>query len=190
MFEFIRMKNYFLVFTILCVGGFSLQAQSLFEEYQSHEDVSYLSINPMMFKLLGQMNIQTDDTETAAYLEMIQSITNFKVLMTGDSEITRSIDNAHKQWVRDQGFELLLQLNETDHKLKFYVVEGENENKIKRLLMFSCGNALEESVSIKGKSLESVLLLLEGDIDLEQIGDLTEAMDLPGGDQLKKIQKW
>jgi hypothetical protein len=109
--------------------------------------------------------------------------------MTGDSEITRSIDNAHKQWVRDKGFELLLQLNETDHKLKFYVVEGENENKIKRLLMFSRGNALEESVSIKGKSLESVLLLLEGDIDLEQIGDLTEAMDLPGGDQLKKIQK-
>jgi hypothetical protein len=55
--------------------------------------------------------------------------------------------------------------------------------------MFSRGNALEESVSIKGKSLESVLLLLEGDIDLEQIGDLIEAMDLRGGDQLKKIQK-
>jgi len=55
--------------------------------------------------------------------------------------------------------------------------------------MFSRGNALEESVSIKRKSLESVLLLLEGDIDLEQIGDLIEAMDLRGGDQLKKIQK-
>lgn len=184
-----HMKNYFLALTILCTGHFILQAQSLFEEYQSHEDVSYLSINPMMFKLLGQMNIQTDDSETAAYLEMIQSITNFKVLMTGDSEITRSIDNTHKQWVQDQGFELLLQLNETDNELKFYVVEGESENKIRRLLMFSRGNALEESVSIKGKSLESVLLLLEGNIDLERIGDLTEAIDLPGGDQLRKIQK-
>lgn len=118
---------------------------------------------------------------------MIQSISSFKVLITQDIEITKSIDSAHKKWAEKEGFELLLQLNENDNELYFYVVTAAAENIVNRLLMFSRGSVLEDSISIKGKPLESILLLVEGRIDLEQIGKLTEAMELPGGKQLKKI---
>ena len=37
--------------------------------------------------------------------------------------------------------------------------------------------------------IENVLLLLEGLIDLDKISLLTEQMDLPGGDKLKKAQQ-
>ena len=37
--------------------------------------------------------------------------------------------------------------------------------------------------------IEAVLLLLEGDIDLNKISKLTDQMDLPGGKQLKKAQQ-
>ena len=180
------MKERILLFCLSICINFAY-SQSVFQEYKDDNKANYLSINPTMFKLLGQINIQTDDLETKAYLDMIQSISSFKVLTTQDIEITKSIDSAHKKWAEKEGFELLLQLNENDNELYFYVVTAAAENIVNRLLMFSRGSVLEDSISIKGKPLESILLLVEGRIDLEQIGKLTEAMELPGGKQLKKI---
>ena len=39
------------------------------------------------------------------------------------------------------------------------------------------------------REFESVLLTITGDIDLREISKLTNSMDLPGGDQLKKAEK-
>jgi hypothetical protein len=44
-------------------------------------------------------------------------------------------------------------------------------------------------LEIDGRNIESVLLLLEGDIDLNKISKLTDQMNLPGGNQLKKAQQ-
>ena len=46
-----------------------------------------------------------------------------------------------------------------------------------------------KNLSVGGRDIESVLMLLEGDIDLNQISKLTEKMDLPGGRQLQKAGK-
>ena len=165
------------------------QAQDLFELFREEESVNYVSINPMMFKLLGQMNIETEDEETAAYLKMIQSITSFKVLMTSDDELSKSLEKYQKRWVKEEGFDLLMQLNEDENQLWFYAVASENENVVKRLAMFVKSDELEGSLSIKGSPVESVFLLMEGTIELELIGKLTESMDLPGGNQLSRVQK-
>ncbi|MGC6422958.1 MAG: DUF4252 domain-containing protein [Flavobacteriaceae bacterium] len=167
----------------------STQAQPFFDAYKNQEGVQYLSINPMMFRLLGQMNLQTDDPESAAYLSMIQSIRSFKVLVTTKTMITNSLEEVIAKWVHQESLQLLLQLEEKEQLLRFFAETGEAEQKVKRLLMFSKGKQLEEAISIEGKKLQSVVLLLEGDIDLEVVGKLTDTMDIPGGEQLKKIKK-
>jgi hypothetical protein len=43
-----------------------------------------------------------------------------------------------------------------------------------------------QEAKIKGQAIESVVLMIEGDLDLYQIAKLATKMDLPGGDQLKK----
>ena len=73
------MKERILLFCLSICINFAY-SQSVFEEYKDDNKANYLSINPTMFKLLGQINIQTDDLETKAYLDMIQSISSFKVL--------------------------------------------------------------------------------------------------------------
>jgi hypothetical protein len=52
--------------------------------------------------------------------------------------------------------------------------------------MFSKGvsNAVPEA-KIKGAKIEAVLLLIEGEIELDKIAKLISKMNLPGGDQLK-----
>ena len=166
-----------------------LHSQSFFSAYQNEEGVQYLTVSPMMFRLLGQMNLQTDDPDTAAYLQMIQSIRSFKVLMTQQADMTASLDQSIEKWVASESLALMLQLEETDHLLRFYAELGPVENQVKRLLMFSKGKHLENTVSIAGQSLQSVVVYLEGEIDLALVGRLTELMDLPGGNQLKKIQQ-
>ena len=47
----------------------------------------------------------------------------------------------------------------------------------------------KNSIEFNDRMIEAVLLLLEGDIDLNKISKLTEQMDLPGGKQLKKAQQ-
>jgi hypothetical protein len=57
---------------------------------------------------------------------------------------------------------------------------------LKSLLMFSKGvpSALPEA-EINARKTEAVLLLIEGDIELDKIAKLVTKMNLPGGDQLK-----
>ena len=47
----------------------------------------------------------------------------------------------------------------------------------------------KNNLEINGRIIEAVLLLLEGDIDLNKISKLTDQMNLPGGKQLKKAQQ-
>ena len=46
-----------------------------------------------------------------------------------------------------------------------------------------------QDININGekREIETVLLSLTGDIDLRQISKLTNKMNVPGGDQLKKV---
>ena len=55
--------------------------------------------------------------------------------------------------------------------------------------MFAYEKSRDKKAMTGGKEIESVLMLLEGNIDLNQISKLTEKMDLPGSEQLKKVRK-
>jgi hypothetical protein len=46
-----------------------------------------------------------------------------------------------------------------------------------------------QDLDINGQKIETVLLSLTGDIDLKKIAILTEKMNLPGGNQLRKASK-
>jgi hypothetical protein len=45
------------------------------------------------------------------------------------------------------------------------------------------------NLNINGREIKAVLMLLEGNIDLNKISKLTDQMDLPGGNQLRKAQQ-
>ena len=184
------MKNVTLVliafFSTLVVSG-----QSIFERYANSDDVSLVSISPKMFKMLGQMSINFDDSESQEYLEMVSSINNFKVLISGNDVVSTEMLKWVNQEVSSEDLEELMIIKDPEADVSFYVKEGKSEDYVEKLLMYvtehsgSTKNALE----INGRNIESVLLLLEGHIDLNKISKLTDQMNLPGGNQLKKAQQ-
>lgn len=160
-------------------------SQNIFEKYEDNLDVSYISISPKMFQMLGKMSIHSDDPEAEHFFEMVRSIKTFKVLTTENSSIAKELETYALRTSKNQGMEELMRVRDGEANVKFYVKEKSGSDRIEELLM--CVSDLNNN--IKGRKFETVLLQLTGDIDLEQISKLTEQMDLPGGQQLKKAKQ-
>lgn len=179
------MKKYFVLVLIFVFPTFLL-GQTIFNKYQNDKEVTAINISPKMFQLLGRMSLSSGDPEADALLQMIRGITNFRALITGKELISDDID----LWVREEaitkGLDLTVSMKESDTELSVYIKEGNTDGELKTLLMFSRGvsNAIPEA-RLQGKDIEAVLLLIEGNFEMDKIVKLLTKMNLPGGDQLK-----
>lgn len=166
-------------------------AQDIFEKYSDNSDVTYVSIKPKMFQMIAKMGINVDDPEAKAYMDMVSSITSFKTIVTDNKTISGDIF----KWVksRSSSLEELMEVKDDGTEVKFYVKEGKDSNHVKELLIFVNGinKIMKESVEINGEQrrIETVVVSLTGDINLNEISKLTEKMNIPGGSHLDKKKK-
>ena len=166
--------------------------QSVFDKFEDMDGVTSVIVNQKMFKMLMDLQIQTDDPEAQEMIDMVGKITGLKVLTTGDDKISAEMNSTFNNYLKSANLQELMRIKDGDQTVKFYVKEGKDDNHVKELLMFV--NGLKEltkgqDININGekREIETVLLSLTGDIDLRQISKLTNKMNVPGGDQLKKV---
>ena len=179
------MNKHFLLI-LLFIFPVVVSGQSVFQKYQNSREVISISINPKMFQLLGAMSLSSSDPEDRALIDMIKGITSFRALITDNELISNEINLWVKQEAIDKNLNLIVSLQELNTDLSLYVKEDDSEEKLKSLLMFSKGvfNSVPEPQT-KGKQIEAVVLLIEGNIEIDKIAKLISKMDLPGGKQLK-----
>ncbi|NMH86635.1 DUF4252 domain-containing protein [Flavivirga sp. Y03] len=164
-------------------------AQNIFDKYSDNSDVTYVSIKPKMFQMIAKMGINVEDAEAKAYMDMVKSITSFKTIVTDNKAISGDIT----KWVksRSSSLEELMEVKDDGTEVKFYVKEGKDADHVKELLIFVNGidKAMKgQGVEINGehRKIETVVVSLTGDIDLNEISKLTEKMNIPGGKHLEK----
>ena len=68
--------------------------------------------------------------------------------------------------------------------IKFYIKSGKDEDHVSELLMFVSDI---QNAKVDGRKVETVLVSITGDIDLNKIGSLTSKMGLPK--ELNQIKK-
>ena len=182
-----------LILILLIITSSWLSGQSIFERYANNDDVTLVSISPNMFKMLGQMSLSLDDPEAQEYLEMVTSIKNFKVLVSSDQGISNEMLNWVNQQILKQDLDELVSIKDQVTDITFYVKEGEKEDYVEQLLMYvneKVDSDIEKSnFNIKDSEIKAIVMLLEGNINLNKISKLTDQMNLPGGDLLRKAQK-
>jgi TusA-related sulfurtransferase len=184
------MKNKLIVFVmvIMLMPIISMAQKDIFEKYSDNSDVTYVSIKPKMFQMIAKMGIDVDDVEAKAYMDMVKSITSFKTIVTDKAEISSDIT----KWVksRSSSLEELMEVKDDGTEVKFYVKEGKDSDHVNELLIFVNGidNVMDEKIEINGKQrkIETVVVSLTGDIDLNEISKLTSQMNIPGGEHLDK----
>ena len=162
--------------------------KNIFEKYSDDADVTYVSIKPKMFQMIAKMGINVEDAEAKAYMDMVKSITSFKTIVTDNKVISADIS----KWVKSRsgGLEELMEVKDDGTEVKFYVKEGKDADHVKELLIYVNGidKVMNEKVEINGKErkIETVVVSLTGDIDLNEISKLTDKMNIPGGSHLEK----
>ena len=178
-----------LVMAVMLMPIIGMAQQDIFEKYNDNNDVTYVSIKPKMFQMIAKMGINVDDAEAQSYMDMVKSITSFKTIVTDNKAISADI----AKWVtsRSSAFEELMEVKDDGTDVKFYVKEGKDSDHVKELLIFVNGvdKAMKgQGVEINGETrkIETVVVSLTGDIDLNEISKLTDKMNIPGGNHLGK----
>lgn len=166
--------------------------QSVFDKFEDMDGVTSVIVNQKMFKMLMDLQIQTDDPEAQEMIDMVGKITGLKVLTTGNEKISADMNSTFNNYLKSSNLQELMRIKDGEQTVKFYVKEGKDDNHVKELLMFV--NGLKkltkgQDITINGekREIETVILSLTGDIDLRQVSKLTNKMNVPGGDQLKKV---
>ena len=144
--------------------------------------------------MLATMGVDIDDPEMKEYAEMASSITGFKVFTTGDEKVSADMKATVNRYLKSSDLEELMRIKDGDHTVNFYVKEGKDDNHVKELLMYITGlkeMTKDSNIEINGqkREFETVVMTLTGDIDLRQVSKITNQMDIPGGEQLKKAGK-
>ena len=185
-----RMRNRLIVFVmaVMLTPLTGMAQKDVFEKYSDNSDVTYVSIKPKMFQMIAKMGINVDDAEAKAYMDMVKSITSFKTMITDNKEIAADLG----KWVksRSSSLEELMEVKDDGTNVNFYIKEGKDADHVKELLIFVNGvdKFMEEGIEVGGKErkIETVVVSLTGDIDLNEISKLTDKMNIPGGKHLEK----
>ncbi|WP_422079698.1 DUF4252 domain-containing protein [Ulvibacterium sp.] len=167
--------------------GFS---QSLFDKYEDLDNVSAVVVNKSMFNLLAKIDVEVDDPEAQEFMDIAKSLNNLKVFITEDKNISADMKSSVDKYLRSASMEELMRVKDKDTNVKFYIRPGKDDDHVRELLMFVTGIKDREEmkdVEINGRQIETVLLSLTGDIDLNKIGSLTNKMNLP--EELNKAGK-
>ena len=177
-----------LVMAIMLIPLAGMAQKNIFEKYSDDADVTYVSIKPKMFQMIAKMGINVEDAEAKAYMDMVKSITSFKTIVTDNKVISADIS----KWVKSRsgGLEELMEVKDDGTEVKFYVKEGKDADHVKELLIYVNGidKMMDDKIEINGKErkIETVVVSLTGDIDLNEISKLTDKMNIPGGSHLDK----
>ena len=180
-----KMKK-FLIITVLALVPLAGFSQSIFDKYEDLDEVSAVVVNKSMFNLLAKMDVDVDDPEAQEYMDMAQSLSGLKVFITQDAKVSADMKGEVTKYLKSSKMEELMRVKDKDANVKFYIRNGKDEDHVSELLMFVTGMK-NVDVNVNGRKLETVLLSLTGDIDLNKIGSLTKKMNLP--EELNKAGK-
>jgi hypothetical protein len=184
-------KKLVLILAVIATPLMSFAQGGLFDKYEDMDGVTSGVINQKMFSMLASFDIDTDDPEAAAFLDMAKKIKSVKLLTTGDKAISARMAADVNKYIGSSKLEELMRFKDGEQTVKFYVREGSSENHVKELLMFVNGlkeltNGEKITINGKDREIETVIVSILGDIDLREISKITSKMNIPGGEHLKK----
>ena len=170
------MKKY-LVTLVLTLMPSLFFGQAAFDKYDGQDGVTAVVIGKKMFEMMG--NVKSNDKDAQQYMNLVKKLESLKVFVTSSPKLTADMKATSSKYLKTAALEELMRVNDGGKNIKIYVKSGATSTKVKELLMFIEGGGKDETV----------LMSLTGNFDLNELSMLTEKMNLPGGDALKKGTK-
>jgi hypothetical protein len=148
----------------------------LFDKYSGTEGYTSVYISKYMFDMFR--NNETNAAESEDMEHVISKLNCIKILVTDDDPATPVPVNLYQEMMKvipSSPYKEIMVVKEKEQDIKFYA--REEKNRVAELLMV-----------IGGKS-ESVLISIQGDIDMKNISKLAKTMNIDGMENLEKIEE-
>ncbi|AZQ44157.1 DUF4252 domain-containing protein [Nonlabens ponticola] len=171
------MKNLLYIATFI-LAGMTATAQN-FNKVGNLPKVSETYITGEMFKMIS--GIDSEDPEFNELMKSVGNLTELRVYTTQNASSAIQMKKFTDDFVTTSKMPLLMSVKEGNQKFTFHARKGSSDSKVKNLVMFIEG--------MDNNMADSVLLVISGDIDLNQIAKITEKMDVPGQRQIEKATK-
>ncbi len=153
-----------------------------FDSYEDEKDVTSVVVTKNMFKLLAEIDLESNDPEVKDYLELVNNLDNIKIFITNNPAVAKRMSADVQKYIGSaKGLNELMRVKDEGKNIKFYSKEGKSESFVSELLMFMDGN-------IDGKD-GTMIMSITGNIDLKKISKLTKDLKVPGSEELKNIDK-
>jgi glutathione peroxidase-family protein len=143
------------------------QLDNFFEKYSGREGYTTIVFTSEMFELFASMDNGSGNGLTGInYMKMITVDT--------DTENTAGFTKELQTLLPKNKYKELMVITEADNTIKFLM--RQEGDRIKEFIM-----------TIEGA--DPLLLYLEGDMDFNQLSEISETMDIEGLDNIEKIQE-
>src|SRR5690554_5859630 len=117
------MKNISLLLVFL-LTPFFITAQNAFDSFEDEKDVTSVVVTKNMFKLLSKMDLNSDDPEAQAYLNMVNSLNDIKIFTTENTNVAKRMDAAVSSYLStSSGLGELMRIKDDGQNIKFYSKE-------------------------------------------------------------------
>jgi len=158
--------------------------QAQFEKFEDLNEVTTVVVNEGMFQLLAGIEVDLNDPEAQEFKEIVNKLKGIKVLTTANAKIGAEMRDAAMSYQKQQRLEELMSVKDQEANIKFYTRNGKKNGHVSELLMVIYDiNGMKAA----DREVETVVVSIIGDIDLNKIGSLTGQMNLPK--ELNKVNK-
>lgn len=151
-----------------------------FSKYDNVREINSIVVNKSMFKLMSKLDLDSQDEDVKAYLELVENLDDIKVYTTESLEYGKQLQSDFDALKSKNNLEELMRVKSDGKNVNFYIKPGKSDDYVNQLLMFI--NSYEAS------DTQSVLMLINGNIDLKNISKLTSQMNIPGGKSLENLK--
>ncbi len=168
--------NLIILFMIPCLA-FSQESplNVLFNKYSGQEGYTSVHITKYMFQLFAEISDENEDKE---FKDVTSKLNAIKILALSD-------DATEKQRKTFKSG-LISSLPGSVYKDLMIIKEGKKEITFK---IKDDGKKISELVMFVDENDESVLIYLDGDINLRNISKLSKSMKIDGFEHLEKVDK-
>lgn len=144
-----------------------------FHKYEQDTSFTVITISPRMFNMFSK--VQTGDAESQEILDVAKKLTGLRILIKENAGNGMQLFKEASSLLSRE-YEELMTVRDKEDDLRFLVKEAPNGN-------------IRELIMLIGSPAEFFALSLTGDIDLNEISKISQAMNIQGFDKLQNVKK-
>ncbi|MBZ9650835.1 DUF4252 domain-containing protein [Psychroflexus montanilacus] len=173
-----RIKLIGLVMAIACMSSTTV-AQD-FSKYDEVREINAFVISKSMFKLMSKLDLDSEDEDVKVYLDIVDNLDDIRIYTTESIKYGKQLETDFNALKSKSNIEELMRVKSDGNDVSFYIKPGKSDDYVDQLLMFI--NASEKNEN------QSVLMVINGNIDLKNISKITSQMNIPGGKSLENLK--